>query len=485
MHDVIGLTSIYSFNPYRKGGAGSEPAPNPKPQTRRCNGLPPVAQVGDIASGSPTFNVWFHGLFAEHTCGAMYVGLTHTLITPTEVRLAGRCNEGPVFTREEDVSGASGLAAGEQENVIPFADGQRRSDNGLAARDAGAAEWPPRAAQSGGALDHPAVEPAVARKGRQRGSSESRSSHQHVRAKVWTVRRLLWSRAERGGASGTQPRARRTSRGMRGATPKKTLPVVDEGECSEFAGAVGISDLDGSTSSSWEPPGKAAKRPRRADVERLIPLPPGAKKPRARDMRRQVAESRTTSTEPISPSPIMGSSRMIPRHDSSVKRVIFASLTLSSRGVWSKQCFESLYGNNILKFSDAKIISTRALIGRLNALNIFSHRTSVRLRWTRHQFTLCYLQLFRYNTRWSFSGYARQRESHTLPDNTICSEVCHEEIYGTGLGVTVTLFGRSNYDSLNTLSPASILLYFPFGRQRASNREYSDWRLERLVRNEP
>ncbi|OAD53038.1 hypothetical protein WN48_10893 [Eufriesea mexicana] len=75
-------------HPYCKGGAGSEPTPNPKPQARRCNGLTP-APVGDIASGSPTFNVWFHGLFADHTWGAMHVGLTHTHITPTEVRSHG------------------------------------------------------------------------------------------------------------------------------------------------------------------------------------------------------------------------------------------------------------------------------------------------------------------------------------------------------------------------------------------------------------
>ncbi|OAD62864.1 hypothetical protein WN48_06967 [Eufriesea mexicana] len=71
---------------------------------------------------------------------------------------------------------------------------------------------------------------------------------------------------------------------MRGAAPKKTLPVVGEGEYSAFAGAVGVTDGDGGTSSSWEPPGKAAKRPRKADaeeptsemdVEELIPLPPG------------------------------------------------------------------------------------------------------------------------------------------------------------------------------------------------------------------
>ncbi|OAD53718.1 hypothetical protein WN48_09309 [Eufriesea mexicana] len=71
---------------------------------------------------------------------------------------------------------------------------------------------------------------------------------------------------------------------MRGAAPKKTLPVVSEGKYSAFAGAFGVTDGDGCTSLSWEPPGKAAKRPRKADaeeptpemdVEELIPLPPG------------------------------------------------------------------------------------------------------------------------------------------------------------------------------------------------------------------
>lgn len=56
------------------------------------------------------------------------------------------------------------------------------------------------------------------------------------------------------------------------------------------------------------------------------------------------------------------------------------SLTLSPMGAWSKQSFESSVGNSMLKSSNAEIISTRALIGGLSALNIFNHRTSVRRR---------------------------------------------------------------------------------------------------------
>lgn len=61
----------------------------------------------------------------------------------------------------------------------------------------------------------------------------------------------------------------------------------------------------------------------------------------------------------------------------SVKRVLFTSLTLSSRGVWSKQSYECLVENGVMKSSDAKIISTRALIGGLHAINTFNRRTCV------------------------------------------------------------------------------------------------------------
>lgn len=64
----------------------------------------------------------------------------------------------------------------------------------------------------------------------------------------------------------------------------------------------------------------------------------------------------------------------------SVEEVVFTSLTLSSRGVWSKRSFEHLTSLKLLNKADAKILSTRALVGGLHAINIFNRRTDVRRR---------------------------------------------------------------------------------------------------------
>jgi len=60
-----------------------------------------------------------------------------------------------------------------------------------------------------------------------------------------------------------------------------------------------------------------------------------------------------------------------------VENVIFTSLTLSSRGVWSGQSFEHLSKLGILKAKDAKILSTRVLAGGLHMVNVFNRSTAV------------------------------------------------------------------------------------------------------------
>ena len=62
----------------------------------------------------------------------------------------------------------------------------------------------------------------------------------------------------------------------------------------------------------------------------------------------------------------------------SVSEVTFTSLTLSARGIWCRRSFDQLVELNLLKRSDAKVISTRVLIGGLHAINIFNKSTQVR-----------------------------------------------------------------------------------------------------------
>lgn len=64
----------------------------------------------------------------------------------------------------------------------------------------------------------------------------------------------------------------------------------------------------------------------------------------------------------------------------SVTKVVFTSLTLSSRGVWSEKSFQHLTSLKLLHKADAKILSTRALVGGLHAINIFNRRTDVKHR---------------------------------------------------------------------------------------------------------
>jgi len=61
----------------------------------------------------------------------------------------------------------------------------------------------------------------------------------------------------------------------------------------------------------------------------------------------------------------------------SVESVVFTSLTISSRGIWSRQSFEHLLKLGILKAKDAKILSTRVLIGGLHMVNVFNRSTAV------------------------------------------------------------------------------------------------------------
>lgn len=62
----------------------------------------------------------------------------------------------------------------------------------------------------------------------------------------------------------------------------------------------------------------------------------------------------------------------------SVERVIFTSLTLSSRGIWSEKSFIHLCKLGLLRSGDAKILSSRVLIGGLQIINIFHRMTSTR-----------------------------------------------------------------------------------------------------------
>jgi len=60
-----------------------------------------------------------------------------------------------------------------------------------------------------------------------------------------------------------------------------------------------------------------------------------------------------------------------------VDDVTFTSLTLSARGVWSGQSFEHLLKLGLLKTKDAKILSTRVLVGGLHMVNAFNRWTAV------------------------------------------------------------------------------------------------------------
>lgn len=57
-----------------------------------------------------------------------------------------------------------------------------------------------------------------------------------------------------------------------------------------------------------------------------------------------------------------------------VAEVVFTSLTLSSRGIWSGRSYEHLTRLGLLKKADAKILSTRPVIGGLHGLNTFHQR---------------------------------------------------------------------------------------------------------------
>lgn len=64
----------------------------------------------------------------------------------------------------------------------------------------------------------------------------------------------------------------------------------------------------------------------------------------------------------------------------SLRKVHFTAMTISSRGVWSKESFEHLTKLGLIKTSDAKVLSTRVLIGGLTAINAFNRTTAMKRR---------------------------------------------------------------------------------------------------------
>lgn len=65
-----------------------------------------------------------------------------------------------------------------------------------------------------------------------------------------------------------------------------------------------------------------------------------------------------------------------------VEKVTLTSVTLSSRGIWSRKSAQDLVSRKIIKAQELKIISTRAIIGGLSAFWMFNRTTSVRRRRT-------------------------------------------------------------------------------------------------------
>lgn len=64
----------------------------------------------------------------------------------------------------------------------------------------------------------------------------------------------------------------------------------------------------------------------------------------------------------------------------SVKHVTFTALTISSRGIWSKQSYEHLTKLNLIKNSDVKLLSIKVLTGGIKSINIFNSTTATRRR---------------------------------------------------------------------------------------------------------
>ncbi|CAL7932983.1 unnamed protein product, partial [Xylocopa violacea] len=60
--------------------------------------------------------------------------------------------------------------------------------------------------------------------------------------------------------------------------------------------------------------------------------------------------------------------------------VVFETVTLSSRGIWGPHSAEGLLNRKIIRKSELKVISTRVLIGGLNAFRIFNATTSMTWR---------------------------------------------------------------------------------------------------------
>lgn len=58
-----------------------------------------------------------------------------------------------------------------------------------------------------------------------------------------------------------------------------------------------------------------------------------------------------------------------------VNNVIFSSITLSWRGLWSKASVEHLTAIGIIRKNQIKILSTRAIVGGLACFHLFNRST--------------------------------------------------------------------------------------------------------------
>jgi hypothetical protein len=64
-------------------------------------------------------------------------------------------------------------------------------------------------------------------------------------------------------------------------------------------------------------------------------------------------------------------------HTYGVQDVTFSSITVSARGIWSFQSAEDLKRRGVIKISDLKVISTRAILGGIVAFKTFMKRTDI------------------------------------------------------------------------------------------------------------
>ncbi|CAL7932861.1 unnamed protein product, partial [Xylocopa violacea] len=67
----------------------------------------------------------------------------------------------------------------------------------------------------------------------------------------------------------------------------------------------------------------------------------------------------------------------------SADRVIFSSITLSCRGIWSLASANQLLSLGVIRKKDIKILSTRVLLGGMLCFSIFNRTTGIRRVWAR------------------------------------------------------------------------------------------------------